>query len=173
LGSPESKPDFDEVDAGWDDDEDDVDSGWGDDAALDSGWDDLDAAAEPTTGTRKVLTPEEREARAARAAARKDRQRAKTAEKGERRKARAAATAAKQKKKQKKTARPTVQAKAAPVDREPATRTSPEDRRPDRTNPVSGVVPARARRPAIPGVVIVVLVAVLAAGVFGLLLARR
>ena len=71
----------DDVDGGWDDEED------GQDAEPEPEW--------------RGLTPEEREARAARAAARREKLRAKATEKAERRKARAAIAKGKQKRKQK------------------------------------------------------------------------
>lgn len=69
----------DDVDGGWDDEED------GQDAEPEPEW--------------RGLTPEEREARAARAAARREKLRAKATEKAERRKARAAIAKGKQKQK--------------------------------------------------------------------------
>lgn len=84
-------PGIDDLDSGWEDEEEDVDAGWEDPEAEAQG----DAKAGPPS---RELTPEERQARAARAAARKERHRAKAADKAERRKAKAAAAAAKQKK---------------------------------------------------------------------------
>jgi hypothetical protein len=83
----------DDIDAGWEDEEQDED--------LDAGWDAVEAAKTPEERERewRGLTPEEREARAARAAARKEKLRAKAAGKAERRKARASIARAKQKQK--------------------------------------------------------------------------
>jgi hypothetical protein len=98
----------DDIDAGWEDEEQEED--------LDAGWDAAEAAKTPEERERewRGLTPEEREARAARIAARKEKLRAKAAEKAERRKARASTARAKQKQ---KSQRP-------PKEREP--RESPE-----------------------------------------------
>jgi cobalamin biosynthesis Mg chelatase CobN len=91
VGEPQTKArDLDDLDAGWEDEVDD----------LDAGWDDEDASEDPEGPgalESKGLTPELREARAARAASKKERMRAKAAEKAERRKARVSAAAAKQK----------------------------------------------------------------------------
>jgi cobalamin biosynthesis Mg chelatase CobN len=183
VGSSESKPDVLAIDSGWEED-DDLDSGWDDEdeESVDSGWDEGLAADDETRpqgderrAPRRVLTPEEREALAARNAARKDRQRAKAAEKTDRRKARAAAASAKQKKQgKKKTA-----AKPAPAAKREARR--PVEARPISTPAESATAPraagdatptARSGR-SLPLPLILVLLAVVAAGVAGLLLARR
>ena len=120
MGAPEAKtPEPEEVDSGWDDEEDpeDVDSAWGELAAKAAG-EDGEPGGEQRAPAR-VLTPEEREARAARDAARKERLRAKAAEKADRRKARAAAAAAKQKKGAPRAAGPAI---AKAVERRPPRR---------------------------------------------------
>lgn len=92
----------DEIDAGWEDDEQDEEEAVAaDDSGVDAGWDALDAAATPEERERawRGLTPEQREALAARAAARKEKLRAKAAAKAERRKTRASLAKAKQKQK--------------------------------------------------------------------------
>jgi hypothetical protein len=92
VGEPQTKTqELDDLDAGWEDRVDDLDAGWEDEGASDD-------SEEPGGPESRELTPELREARAARAAARKERLRAKAAEKAERRKARVSAAAAKQKK---------------------------------------------------------------------------
>jgi hypothetical protein len=65
---------------------------------IDTGWDDEEAEPEPEW---HGMTPEERQARAARAGARRDKLRAKATEKADRRKARASIAKGKQKQKQK------------------------------------------------------------------------
>ncbi|HEX8791094.1 MAG TPA: hypothetical protein VF765_09075 [Polyangiaceae bacterium] len=91
----------DAIDAGWEDDESEDEAADADDADLDAGWDEVDAAKSPEERERewRGLTPEEREARAARAAQRKEKLRAKAAAKAERRKARASVARGKQKQK--------------------------------------------------------------------------
>ena len=91
----------DAIDAGWEDDESEDEAADSDGADLDAGWDEVDAAKSPEERERewRGLTPEEREARAARAAQRKEKLRAKAAAKTERRKARASVARGKQKQK--------------------------------------------------------------------------
>jgi cobalamin biosynthesis Mg chelatase CobN len=113
VGESQKKAsDLDELDAGWedededeDDEQDDIDAGWGDPDAIDAL---VDRQEAEETGSR-TLSPEEREARAARVAARKERLRAKAAAKAERRKARASEAASKQKKSAPKSRKPRPQ----------------------------------------------------------------
>jgi cobalamin biosynthesis Mg chelatase CobN len=177
LGSSESKPDEDELDAGWDGEED-ADSGSDDDDAVDAGWDEELAAPGPPGTPRRAPTAEEREAQAARAAARKDRRRGKASEKSERRKARADAAAAKQKKQKKKSgARTTTAPRDAATDRRPRRRVegraAAEPGAQGDVTPGPRATPARAPRRAVPLVVVVVLLLFAAAGVIGLFIARR
>ena len=95
--SDRNTKELEEVDSGWEGEDEDED--------LDSGWEDVEAQATPGSSPNdeevlqsRVLTPQEREARAARAAARKQRLREKAAAKTGRRRAKAAAAASKQKK---------------------------------------------------------------------------
>ena len=170
VGSPESKPDADDVDSGWDD-EDDVDSAWGD------GPDSTpDAVATPG----EAPTAEEREARAAQAATRKERQRAKAAEKKQRREARAAAAAAKQKKQEKKPggagAAAAPRAKGSDRDarrRVEPSRTAPGPEAAEGVSPRASAAAANPRRRAVSPWVIAVLLVVVAAGVIGLVMGRR
>jgi hypothetical protein len=172
VGSSESKPDADDVDRGWDDDdEDDVDSAWGDG---------VDAAPEAAATPRVAPTAEEREARAAHAAAKKERQRAKAAEKKRRREARAAAAEAKQKKQEKKPggAGAATAPRAKASDREARRRVEPSraDPGPEAAwgeSPRASGAPTTTRRRAVSPWMIAVLIAVVAAGVLGLVMGRR
>jgi hypothetical protein len=178
LRASPSKPDQDEIDSAWDDD-DNLDSGWDDDV-LDSGRDEgFAAGAEAGENSRRVPTPEEREARAARAAAKKDRRRAKATEKSDRRKSRAAAASAKQKKQEKKKSAPRP---AAPVAENPRKARRPVARAEEEGSAAVPEASSNAtprarmtvgRRSGVPLVVVVLLGLVVAAGVIGLLLARR
>jgi hypothetical protein len=136
---------------------------------LDAGWDDEEAEPEPEEEAEpepewRALTPEEREARAARAAARKEKLRAKATEKAERRKARASIAKGKQKQ---KVRRP---------------RSEPEPRRPPRsqaTEPVASESPREAETPRAPSrrndprVLAFLVAIVLVAGGVALFLWRR
>lgn len=106
----------DDIDAGWEsDEEEEAEAAGPEDGELDAGWDAVESAKTPEERERawRGLTPEQREALAARAAARKEKLRAKAAAKAERRRSRASLAKAKQKQ---KTARPRAE---RPLRREP------------------------------------------------------
>jgi hypothetical protein len=128
---------------------------------IDTGWDDEEAEPEPEW---RGLTPEEREARAARAAARREKLRAKATEKAERRKARAAIAKGKQKQKI------------------PRLRNEPEARRPSQSqaeepvaneSPLGGKPPRASSRRNDPRVLALLVAIVLVAGGVVLFLATR
>ena len=122
---------------------------------VDAGWDDEEAEPEPDEW--RGLTPEEREARAARAAARREKRRAKATEKAERRKARASMAQGKQKQKNRRAQSEPEPRRPSPSPAgKPAANESPRERKTPR---------APSRRNGARGLAFLVAIFVVASGV--------